>query len=187
MNLGDRLVLLRKKKGFSQELLAEHAGVSLRTIQRLEKDNVIARADTLKRLAQVLEVSFEELQQTDASDEVKRLLKMNISALLALIPTLNIFVSLLYYRNIKAQNLKESAQRILSFQILWTIATILLLVFIQALQIAITGSVMIGRFSILIPAYLICTLPNFVLTIRTSIQIKSGNLNHVYRTIPMLF
>lgn len=187
MNFGDRLILLRKKKGFSQELLAEHAGVSLRTIQRLEKENVAPRADTLKRLAQVLDVPFEQLQEGNSSDETKWLIKMNTSALLVLVPTLNIFLPLLYYKKIKTADVKKHAQRILSFQILWTIITILLLVLIQTLQISITGSVMIGRFSILVPAYLICTLPNFLLTIRTSTQIKSGNLNHVYRTIPVLF
>lgn len=187
MNFGDKLVLLRKKKGFSQELLSEHAGLALRTIQRLENENAAPRADTLKRLAKALEVPFEELQETDSKNEVKLLIRMNTSALMVLFPTLNIFLPLLYYRKIKTPEFKKHAQRLLSFQVLWTITTILLLVLIQTLQISITGSVMIGRFSILIPAYLICILPNFLLTIRTSIQIKSGNLNRVYRTIPVLF
>jgi transcriptional regulator with XRE-family HTH domain len=187
MKFGDRLVLLRKEKGFSQELLAEHAGVSLRTIQRLEKKDVAPRADTVKRLAQVLEVSFEELNKGDSNDEIQWLVKMNSSALLMLIPTLNIFLPLHYYRKIKATDLKKHAQRLLSFQMLWTGSTLLLLVLVQALQMSITGSVMIGRFSILIPVYLICILPNFLLTLRTSLHLKSGHFERIYRTMPELF
>jgi transcriptional regulator with XRE-family HTH domain len=187
MKFGDRLVSLRKEKGFSQELLAEHARVSLRTIQRLEKEDVAPRADTVKRLAQALEVPFEQLNKVDSNNEIQWLVKMNSSALLMFIPTLNIFLPLYYYKKIKVPDLKMHAQRLLSFQILWTGSTILVLILIQTLQMSITGSVMIGRFSILIPVYLICILLNFLLTLRTSLHLKSGHFERIYRRMPALF
>jgi transcriptional regulator with XRE-family HTH domain len=50
----------RIKKGWSQLQLAEFAGVSLRTIQRLEKGRS-PTVETLKSLAAVFEIDFNEL------------------------------------------------------------------------------------------------------------------------------
>ena len=41
----------RKSKGFSQELLAERSGVSLRTIQRVEQGETVPRGHTVQALA----------------------------------------------------------------------------------------------------------------------------------------
>ena len=46
--LGKRLKELRNRKGLSQEQLAEDSCLSLRTIQRIEKNETVPRGDTLK-------------------------------------------------------------------------------------------------------------------------------------------
>lgn len=51
-----KLAEYRRKKGLSQEQLAELSGVSARTIQRIEKGTVDAHPATLKMLADGLEV-----------------------------------------------------------------------------------------------------------------------------------
>ncbi|QIX63304.1 helix-turn-helix transcriptional regulator [Hymenobacter sp. BT18] len=57
-----RIVAIRKSKGFSQEMLAEQAGVGLRTIQRVEQGETIPRGHTLQALATALGVSLEDLR-----------------------------------------------------------------------------------------------------------------------------
>lgn len=53
---------LRLEKGWSQEQLADMAGISTRTLQRIER-GANASPETLKCLAAVLEADFKNLQQ----------------------------------------------------------------------------------------------------------------------------
>jgi transcriptional regulator with XRE-family HTH domain len=55
---------LRLQHGWSQEQLAEMSGVSVRTIQRLERGQS-ATVETLKAVAAVLEVEFTRLMEPD--------------------------------------------------------------------------------------------------------------------------
>jgi transcriptional regulator with XRE-family HTH domain len=60
---------LRLEKGLSQEQLASMAGVSTRTLQRIER-GANAAPETLKCLAAVLEVDFSDLRkESHMSDE----------------------------------------------------------------------------------------------------------------------
>ncbi|MBF9143394.1 helix-turn-helix domain-containing protein [Hymenobacter properus] len=56
-----RIQALRKSKGYSQELLAEQSGVSLRTIQRVEQGETVPRGHTVQALATALDVPLEAL------------------------------------------------------------------------------------------------------------------------------
>lgn len=60
-HLGKRLINLRVKKGYSQEQLAKKSNVSLRTIQRIEKNETYPRKSTLSLICDVLEVSTTDL------------------------------------------------------------------------------------------------------------------------------
>lgn len=55
-----RIVELRKKRGWTQERLAEASGVAVRTVQRLESGSD-ASLDSLARIAGALEVEVAEL------------------------------------------------------------------------------------------------------------------------------
>ena len=57
----ERVLAIRKSKGFSQELLAEQSGVSLRTIQRVEQGETAPRGHTMQALATALEVPLDAL------------------------------------------------------------------------------------------------------------------------------
>jgi transcriptional regulator with XRE-family HTH domain len=62
LKLGKRIRALRKKRGLSQERLAEKADITLRHVQRLEGVNPPAVAfDTLDAIAQALGVSLSSL------------------------------------------------------------------------------------------------------------------------------
>ena len=54
-NLSQKVKELRKNKGLSQEGLAKTAGLSLRTIQRVENQETEPTGDTLKRIATALD------------------------------------------------------------------------------------------------------------------------------------
>jgi transcriptional regulator with XRE-family HTH domain len=55
---------LRLQRGWSQQQLADLSGLSVRTIQRLEK-GLDASNESLKSLAAVFEIDFSQLQRTD--------------------------------------------------------------------------------------------------------------------------
>ncbi len=55
-SLGDTIRKAREAKRLSAEGLAFKAGVSMRTISRLEADQVVPRRSTLKVIADVLEI-----------------------------------------------------------------------------------------------------------------------------------
>lgn len=57
----ERILAIRKSKGFSQELLAEQSGVSLRTIQRVEQGETVPRGHTVQALATALNVPLDAL------------------------------------------------------------------------------------------------------------------------------
>lgn len=59
--LNERIKLLRKKKGLSQEELALHLNVVRQTISKWEKGYSVPDADMLAKLANELEVSADEL------------------------------------------------------------------------------------------------------------------------------
>ncbi len=61
MELYQKIVTARKQKGITQEQLADLSKVTVRTIQRIESGESIPRAFTLKAIAGVLEMSFEDL------------------------------------------------------------------------------------------------------------------------------
>lgn len=59
-----KLAIYRRKKGLTQEQLAELSGVTTRTIQRIEKGAVVPHIQTLKMLATCLDVETELLMDT---------------------------------------------------------------------------------------------------------------------------
>ena len=71
--LAQRVKELRKRKALSQDDLAKNSGLSLRTVQRVENGDTIPTAETLKRLAFVLDVAPNELTDFKIESEVPKL------------------------------------------------------------------------------------------------------------------
>ena len=64
----ERLKELRTLRAFSQQELADAAGVGRNTISRIERGETGAHGRTLRRLAQALRVDVSELVQTEPTD-----------------------------------------------------------------------------------------------------------------------
>jgi transcriptional regulator with XRE-family HTH domain len=71
MTLHEQLAAARKKKGLTQEELAERSKVTVRTIQRLESGDTVPRAFTLRAIAAALDTPFESLQAGTGSKEAE--------------------------------------------------------------------------------------------------------------------
>ncbi|WP_430974499.1 DUF4870 domain-containing protein [Sunxiuqinia rutila] len=122
-DLARRVKLLRSRKGFSQELLAENSGLSLRTIQRMENGETEPRGDTLKRLAHALDVSSDEIMDWTIEEDRGFLTSLNLSALsFILFPLLGILVPLILWisKKDKIKDVDQVARNLLNFQISWS-------------------------------------------------------------------
>ena len=115
---GENLKTLRKQKGFSQEELATRLHVVRQTISKWEKNLSVPDADTLIRLAEILEVSVSELlgakieNENTASDVSEQLSRINeqlaiknrrsrriwkvVAIVLAFIVLINIFIAVFF-------------------------------------------------------------------------------------------
>ena len=72
---------LRLKRGLSQEALAEESGLSRRTIQRIELGESNPNGDSLKRLANALQINADELIDWAIKEDPRYLTLVNLSAL----------------------------------------------------------------------------------------------------------
>lgn len=194
MSPGEKLSSIRKSKGLSQELLAEQSRISLRTIQRIEADSTSPRPSTLKILADTLGIAFDELsftgaQQVEDTDALTKLRLLNFSSLLGLlIPLSNVlFPLIIWQRNSQHPLVNEKGRKIISFQILWTLTTALLVFIIPALQYMLVQAYVIGRFPpTIFIVYFTLLMLNLLFTLRAAIKLQRGDVNF-YSFIPSLF
>ena len=195
MLLGEKLSRLRKSKGISQENLAEKSNISLRTIQRIETGTATPRPYTIKTLAETLGVLVEELSTSQASPieqsqiAIAKLKLINFSSLAGLaIPFCNLFLPLLLWRkNREIASVNEAGKKIISFQLLWTLGTLLIVFLTPFIQYSIIQSHVIGRFPpTVFLVYILLLVLNLVFTIRTAIELQKGKFD-IYSFIPVLF
>ena len=132
-----KLKNIRESQNLTQEELSEKSGISVRTIQRIEAGQE-PKGYTLRVLAQTLEISEKELQNTSSETEISQPIVhqpnnekteeidfskvkfINLSSLpFVVLPVLNIVVPviLMYVLKMKHPIIKQ----IISVQILWTI------------------------------------------------------------------
>ena len=84
---------LRSKKGFTQSELSEKSGVSLRTIQRIERDEVSPSMYTLKKISEVLNEDLNQIKY----DKMKNKLKIKTTYLLVLLGIVFLTVGVYYF------------------------------------------------------------------------------------------
>ena len=72
MNFAEKLKELRKKKGYSQEQLAEEIGVSRQAITKWETGSGLPDIENIKILAELFKMTIDELivEGTSVSNEV---------------------------------------------------------------------------------------------------------------------
>jgi transcriptional regulator with XRE-family HTH domain len=126
--IGKKIRELRKKKGLSQEELAESAKVNLRTIQRIEKNESEPRGKTLNLICQVLDINAEDILDYGKQTDISYLTIFHLSVITFLaIPVGNIILPLILWMNKKDKiiGLKKIGANLLNFQIVWSILTFL--------------------------------------------------------------
>jgi transcriptional regulator with XRE-family HTH domain len=79
MYLGVVIREIRKQKGLTQVELADRTNISVRTIQRIEKDTVEASIYSLKVISKVLEVDFLKIKSEYSMTFISELLGINLN------------------------------------------------------------------------------------------------------------
>lgn len=131
-SLSKNLVYQRKLKGYSQEKLAELSGVTVRTIQRIERGEVNSHMNTLKLLADALEIDMEALlplenPKNEAIQTKWLLLLHSVPLLGALIPLTNIVLPLFIWIHKREDNpiYDSHGRAVINFQITITLLFVL--------------------------------------------------------------
>lgn len=163
----------RENLNITQEQLAEKAGVSVRTIQRIEAGTE-PKGYTLKSLAVALEINEDELlQKPKAQDKISiTLLKLiNFSSLpFTIIPPINILLPLLIMAAKKEFN--PMTKQLVSIQILWTISSVVIFMLSAFMKNWFDLS---NKFNLIVMIVLV--LSNGYIIIRNAIEIdRTGKL-----------
>lgn len=179
---------IREHSGYTQIELAKKAGLSLRTIQRLEASNNEPKGYTLKILSAVFEVTpsilqekFLSVQQNKDSD-ILTIKTINLSVLAFLgIPFGNIILPLILWRkNRQSKLVDEVGRKIINFQIIWTTLLSLLLCltpFINIFLFSSTPLILIVLFTAL--------ATNIIVVCIIAISLQRNNLN--FLNLPIRF
>jgi len=191
-NLATNVSNSRKKLGLSQEALAEKANVSLSTIQRIEKGTVKPRPFTMKILAETLDLDLSELTAKPAQSEYSEstfssLKRINLATLFfSFIPFINLIIPFILWKKDKQVESKNTvAGKIVSFQLLWSIETIVGMGITLFLSNLIIGKAGDGLF-ISIIFYLVAVLFNVFLIFKTASQLNKKD-KKILSFIPNLF
>ncbi|MFP2996848.1 helix-turn-helix domain-containing protein [Spongiivirga sp. MCCC 1A20706] len=159
----------------TQEELANQSGISIRTIQRIEKGLTSGSPHTIKALAKALNIQNQELrvlnenQPLEKSNNFNKVKLLNFSILsVLLIPFGNIILpTILFYKHRTNQNVNTIGRKIISFQIVTTI----LLFFFSVIIFLVIGR---GNGAIPLPVficYFMVAIINIIIVTRTSIDI----------------
>ena len=176
-DLGNRISELRKAKMLSQESLAESAGISLRTLQRIEKENTSPLGDTVNRLATALNVTLDELLEFSLVEDFNYIRSMHFSVLIvAFLPLGNIILPAIFWlrKKNRIKYLSSYAKRLLNFQITWTI----LLFFPLFLIATIWRSQIAEIYSIAIIYPVVMVALNWIYLLIVGLSIKGGDKNY---------
>lgn len=167
------LLELREKLNLTQEELAIKANISVRTIQRIEAGTK-PKGFTLEALSKALEVSKDVLLENkmEPIKSNKNLIKyINLSSILLLIIPLGSIILPLIIMYWKKQ-INTITKQIISIQIVWTLASILLVIASSFLKNWFSLSNQVTTFTILILLVI-----NLYIILRNTLEIeKRGRL-----------
>jgi transcriptional regulator with XRE-family HTH domain len=130
----DKLIALRKLKGFSQEKLAEKAGINIRSLQRIEKQVVQPQPHTMGLLAEALGLSINDLcneasAETTETISLRQLSLLHFSAGAGLVfPLGNIILPYVVwvYKMENSLIAKKHLYAVINFQLSWLLYMALL-------------------------------------------------------------
>lgn len=179
--IGQKITEIRKQKGLSQEELSENSKVSLRTIQRIEKDETDPRGATLKTVCDALQINIEDILDYGKHEDKTYLIFLHLSVLVfCVIPFGNIILPLILWLNKRDKIVDVNIQgvNILNFQILWSILSN-----ISILTFAVFKIMHIGNAYLFLIAFSFFYLVNFIYPIVNAILIKKGKTEKFYPEI----
>jgi len=179
-DLGKRVQLRRQEKGFTQEMLAEESGVSLRTIQRIEQGSVKPQPYTLKAISSSLNYQFPmpvihyQGVEEKADQDLQPVKRMILSSLVFFLPIIaNVFIPMvIWYRHRHLPKIREYGGILLSSQILWSIITLTLLVLTPGVAQAVFGESNPGNFHPLLAVYMLMIGLNSFLLMQLGVQLE---------------
>ena len=88
MKLHEKIKALRKKKGVSQQKLAEMIGIHITHVSRLENGHYYPSLDVFKKLIEIMEVSADYLLNDDMDDYEVKIRDKNLADRIRLVDTL---------------------------------------------------------------------------------------------------
>ena len=171
--LGSRIKALRKRKGISQEMLAELSGLSLRTVQRIENGETQPKAYSLQEIAKALEVSPDELMDWSIQEDPRFLTLLNLSALTFIFfPILGILLPFILWtsKKDKVTNANTVGTSLINFQITWNLLLFTLpTLFFVLSSVGLIGEMSLSKVLLLVLGlYVYNVLMIFINTIRMS-------------------
>ncbi|WP_452229299.1 DUF4870 domain-containing protein [Lacinutrix sp. MEBiC02404] len=183
--IGKKIRDIRKKKGLSQEELAESAKINLRTVQRIENNESEPRGKTLNLICQVLDLNAEDILDYGKKTDRSYLTYFHLSVLFGLIiPTGNIVLPFILWitKKDKIIDLKDVGANLLNFQIIWTLLAFSVLIIGAFLKIT---HLEIGPGNLILSLYfwLFLYIINIILPIIFAIKIKKGKIRNYYPNI----
>ena len=198
-----RIKIIRKRKGFSQEQLAELSGLSLRTIQRIENGETEPRGDSIKRLAEAFDTPAEELSDWTIKEDNGALMGLNPSGLIcALFPILGIIVTLIIWWNKRntVNGARELGRDVLNFQITITALSLLGTFFVVFAMVNAFDSIsesgnvspeivadsITSAMSGYLYTYVFLNVYNFLITIINTIRISNGKKARYFPKVPFI-
>ncbi|WP_052172417.1 helix-turn-helix domain-containing protein [Psychroserpens jangbogonensis] len=191
-SLGSKVRDSRKKLGLSQEALAEKSNVSLSTIQRIEKGTVKPRGFTINILAETLELDASELlskfeEKDTPISYFSALKRMNLfTLLLVFIPFINLCIPFIFWKTNKEIHPKDNiAGKMLSFQLLWSLFTVIGMLISLLVTNLIVGKAGLGLYTSN-TVYLLAVVFNIFMIAKTSSQLSKENKNSL-SFVPNLF
>ena len=165
--IGKKLKEQRKKKGLSQEELAESASVNLRTIQRIENNESEPRGNTLNLICKALDINVEELLDYGKQTDNDYLILLQLSVLSCFVfPIGNIILPMILWltKKDKIIGLNEAGINLMNFQIIWT----------ACLFLSFISFMIFNFFSLLVLQVIVLYGINIILPIRFTLKLKNG-------------
>ena len=179
----------------TQQELATNSNISIRTIQRIEKGLSKGSSYSLKELAKILEIGNWKLLLDESNSldvpEIDKIIKkfdvrlMNLSSLaIVVIPLSNFILPLILYIRAKGK-VDEDAKKILSFQLLWSFFTILLMLLMPFLLLIVFDLAKPEIIFILVTSYLLLVAINIFFVLKTArrLNLKKEILTFVPKII----
>jgi XRE family transcriptional regulator, regulator of sulfur utilization len=180
MTVGEKLKHFRHINCLSQDKLAETSGISIRTIQRIEEGKSLGSGYTINALAKALNIKSTDLinsvsqNPVPVSNNTTKLKILNLSAItMLLIPLANIvFPAYIYLKNRDNEKVKDIGSKIISFQIFWTLGTLLIAIVASIILLPLFETLRAGSIPLFVPIYFISAIFNIYFVIQFAISIN---------------